>query len=100
MGPTVADQPIRTAQGYGELEPFAGRIGIDGLQFLQELARLAGPVGHLPVLVAGGLGVGSVGDEGVQVLGPESAQHQPLGGQCREGGITHHLPPLPTTASL
>jgi hypothetical protein len=42
MGPTVADQPIRTAQGYGELEPFAGRIGIDGLQFLQELARWVG----------------------------------------------------------
>src|SRR5215217_4335480 len=99
MGPTVADQPIRTAQGYGELEPFAGRIGMDGLQLLQELASLAGPVGHLPALVAGSLGIGPVGDEGVQVLGPESAQHQPRCGQCREGGITHRLPPLPTTAS-
>jgi hypothetical protein len=30
---------------------------------------------------------------------PVTAQHQPLCGQCREGGITHRLPPLPTTAS-
>jgi len=34
MGPTVADQPIGVAQGHRELEPFAGRIGIDGLQLL------------------------------------------------------------------
>jgi hypothetical protein len=34
LGPTVADQPICVAQGHGELEPFARRIGIDGLQFL------------------------------------------------------------------
>jgi hypothetical protein len=56
MGPTVADQPIGVAQGNGELEPFAGRIGMDGFQLLQELASLAGPVGRLPALVAGGLG--------------------------------------------
>jgi hypothetical protein len=99
MGPTVANQPICMAQGNRELEPFAGRIGMDGLQLLQELASLAGPVGHLPALVAGNLGIGPVGDEGVQVLRPESAQHQPRCGQCREGGITHGLPPLPTTAS-
>jgi hypothetical protein len=71
MGPTVTDQPIGVAQGHGELEPLAGRIGMNGLQLLQELASLAGPVGHLPALVAGGLGVGPVGDEGVQVLGPD-----------------------------
>ena len=65
MGPTVADQPIGVAQGHRELEPFAGRIGMNGLQLLQELASLAGPVGRLPALVAGGLGVGPVGDEGV-----------------------------------
>src|SRR5512132_1727940 len=99
MGPTVADQPIRLAQSHRELEPLAGRIGMNGLQLLQELASLAGPVGRVPALVAGGLGVGPVGDEGVQVHGPESAQHQPLCGQCRECGITHCLPPLPTTAS-
>jgi hypothetical protein len=45
MGPTVANQPICMAQGNRELEPFAGRIGMDGLQLLQELASLAGPVG-------------------------------------------------------
>ena len=99
MGPTVTDQLIRVAQGHGELEPLPGRIGMHGLQLLQELPRLAGPVGRLPALVAGGLGVGPVGDEGVQVLGPESAQHQPLCGQGREGNITHRLPPLPTMAS-
>src|ERR671923_196197 len=47
-----ADQAIRAAWGDGELEPFAGRVGIGGLKFLQELACLAGPVGRLPVLVA------------------------------------------------
>jgi hypothetical protein len=57
VGPAVADQPIRTAQGYGELEPLAGRIGMNGLQLLQEPASLAGPVGRLPALVAGGLGL-------------------------------------------
>jgi hypothetical protein len=65
VGPTVADQPIRVAQSHGELKPFAGRIGMDGLQLLQELPSLAGPVGCLPALVAGNLGVGPVGDEGV-----------------------------------
>lgn len=52
VGRAVADQPIRAAWGDGELEPFAGRVGIGGLKFLQELACLAGPVGRLPVLVA------------------------------------------------
>jgi hypothetical protein len=69
MGPTVTDQPIRVAQGHGELEPFAGRIGMDSLQFVQELSSLARTGGRLPALVAGGLGIGPVGDEGVQVLG-------------------------------
>jgi len=67
-----------------------------GLQVLQELARLVGEVGCLPVPVAGDPGAGPVGDEGVEVLGPEPTQHQPLGGQRREGGISHHLPLLPT----
>jgi hypothetical protein len=35
VGPTVADEPVRAARGYGELEPFAGRIGIDGLQLFR-----------------------------------------------------------------
>jgi hypothetical protein len=62
---------------------------VDGLQLLEELARLAGPVGRLPVLVAGDLGVGAVGNKGVQVLGPQSTQPQPRCGQGREGGIQH-----------
>jgi hypothetical protein len=74
----VADQLVAGTEGQGELEPMAGRIRIEGLQFLQEPARLAGRVGRLPTLVASDLGVGPVGDEGVQILGPESTQHQPL----------------------
>ena len=29
VGPTVADQSIRLAQGHGELEPLAGPVGMD-----------------------------------------------------------------------
>jgi hypothetical protein len=29
VGPTVADQPIGVPQDHGELEPLAGRVGMD-----------------------------------------------------------------------
>ena len=38
--------------------------------------------------------LGGVGDEGVEVVGPEPPQQQPFGVQCREAGITHHRPPF------
>src|SRR4029453_11193843 len=79
MRGAVADQPIRVLQGHSELEPLARRIRMGGLEFPQELACLAGWVGRLPTLVAGGGGVGPVGDEGVQVLGSESTQHPAVG---------------------
>ena len=94
VGGAVADQPVRVTQGHGELEPLAGCIGMNGLQFVQELASLAGPVGRLPALVAGDQGIGPVDNEGVQVLGSESPQHQPLGGQRPKGGIDHRLAPV------
>ena len=94
-GGAVADQPVGRLQGHGELEPLAGRVGMGGLQLGQEPARLAGPVGRLPALVAGDLWVGPVGDEGVQVLLPEPAQHEPRRGQRREPDISHRPPPSP-----
>jgi hypothetical protein len=58
VGRAVADQPIGGPEGDGELEPLAGRVGVDGRQLLQELAGLTGRVGRLPALVAGDLGIG------------------------------------------
>jgi hypothetical protein len=100
VGGAVADEPIRVTQGHGELEPLAGRIRVGGLEFPQELARLAGWVGPLPPLVAGDLRVGPVGNEGVQVLGSEATHQQPLGGQRGEGGIDHRLAPVADSGTL